>query len=147
MPPTFARLPRSRFFTERGKTEQWKLYQQLRCQCARYRVNERLRYNASTIQNGRQPHLYIMRYEDQHAGCYKVGRTGNFPKRLKDLNGGHLSSLIYVAKYDDLGHLELLVHDELSPFRVPCQSREWFAVGVEHIDKIINTLRGSMVGG
>ena len=49
---------------------------------------------------------------------------------------------MYVAKYDDLGHLELLVHDELAPFRLNCASREWFEVSVEHIDRTIRTIHG-----
>ena len=130
----------------RDQTAQRKLYKQKICQSVKYRVNERLRYNASTVQNGRQPHLYIMKYETDHPGCYKVGRTGNFDSRLKNLNGGHLANLMFVAQYQNCGHLELLVHDELMPYGLKCASREWFEVSVEHIDKTIRTIQGSMVG-
>ena len=87
-----------------------------------------------------------MKYEDSLPGRYKVGRTGDFEKRLKALNAGHLSNLMYVAKYENLGHLELLIHDELSPYRVQCGSREWFCVLLSHIDAVIKTIAGTLIG-
>ena len=141
------KMPNRRSWRRRSEiqAENRRLYQRHRCQTEKYRANERLRYNASTIPNGRQPHLYILKYEAQHAGCYKIGRTGAYDKRLKDLNSGHLSKLAYVAQYDGLGHLELLVHDELSPYRVVgCPSREWFFTSVEHIDRVIQSLMVQM---
>ena len=87
---------------ECDKSEERRLYQLLRCRGAKYIANERLRYNASTVPNGRQPHLYIMEYEDNDClGCYNVGRTGNFDKRVKDINAGHLKSTTYVRKYEN----------------------------------------------
>ena len=47
-----------------------------------------------------------------------------------------------VAKYENYGHLELLVHDELAPYRIQCSSREWFNVPVEHIHAVIKTIVG-----
>ena len=107
-----------------------------------YKMYKRLTNNPSTICNSRQAHLYIMKYMCAYPGCYKIGRTGDFDKRLKTLNGGHVAHLMCVAKYEDLGHLELLVHDELSPYRMVCGSREWFKVSVDHIDAVIKTIAG-----
>ena len=139
-------MPSSRSWSARRaiREESRRLYQKCRCQSAKYRENERLRYNTSTVCNGRQPHLYILKYEKHHTGCYKVGRTGAYEKRLKDLNSGHLWKLAYVAQYDNLRHLELLAHDELSPYRViDCPSREWFYTSVEHINRVIQSLKVS----
>ena len=106
----------------------------------RYRTKERQRYHASTIPNGRQSHLYILKYNNVFPGFFKVGRTGDYSNRLKDLNCGHLPRVTYVAKYSDLGHLELLIHDKLAPYRAAGGSREWFEVDAEHIDDTIRTL-------
>ena len=95
--------------------EQRRLYEKIRCQTAEYRRKERERYHASTIPNGRQPHVYILKYEGDLSGCFKVGRTGDYSKRVKDLNCGHLMRVKYVAQYPNFGHLELLAHDELAP--------------------------------
>ena len=129
------------------KREQRELYQKWLHFSAKHRANERLKNNPSTICNGRQAHLYIMKYEDSHPGRYKVGRTGDFEKRVKTLNAGHISNLMYVAKYENLGHIELLVHDELSPYKVQCCSREWFCVPLNHITAIIKTISGTLIGG
>ena len=51
---------------------------------------------------------------------------------------------MYVAQYQHLGHLELLIHDELAPHRVQGGSREWFEVSVEHIDDTIRSLAGDV---
>ena len=123
------------------------MYRRWICQGVKYRANERLRYNTSTIPNGRQAHLYIMTYKESHFGCYKVVRAGDFADRVRALNYGHLANLMYVAQYPKLGHLELLVHDELAPHRLQCASREWFEVAVEHIDNVIRMIETSLIGG
>ena len=128
----------------RRREEQKRLYDKIRCQTAEYRAKERARYHASTIPNGRQSHLYIVKYENDCSGCFKVGRTGDFGNRLKDLNKGHLKRVEYVAQYLYLGHLEILVHDELFPYRVQGASREWFEVDVERIDDTIRSLAGNV---
>ena len=76
-------------------------------------------------------------------GCYKIGRTGSYENRLRELNAGRLLDCVYVAQYDDWGHLEMLVHDELAPFRLESTSHEWFEIGVEHIDNVIRTLQAA----
>ena len=142
MPRTDSQQCRRRKERERIRKEQKRLYDKFRCQTNKYRAKERERYHASTIANGRQPHLYILKYEETMPGCFKIGRTGDFANRLKDLNCGHLARVRYVAQYPNLGHLELLIHDELAPYRAPGGSREWFEVGVEHIDDTIRSLAG-----
>ena len=124
----------------RRQAEQRKLYE--RWEMHTGKMYKRLVHNPSTICNGRQPHLYIMKYTCAYPGCYKVGRTGDFDKRLKTLNGGHMVHLMFVAKYEGYGHLELLIHDELSPYRIQCSSREWFNVHVDHIHVVIKTIAG-----
>ena len=118
-----------------------KSYYKVRCQTAEYKRKERERHHASTIPNGRQPHLYILKYKSDFPGCFKVGRTGDYSNRLRCLNSGHLQHVMYVAQYPHLGHLELLIHDELAPYRMQ-GGREWFEVGVEHIDNTIRSLAG-----
>ena len=124
------------------RLEQRRLYHKIRCQTAEYRKKERQRYHASTIPDGRQPHLYILQYKGDFSGFFKVGRTGDYDKRLKNLNCGHLMHVKYVAQYPHLGHLELLIHDALAPYRALGGSREWFEVGVEHIDNTIRSMAG-----
>ena len=99
--------------------------------------------------NGRQAHLYVMAYENCPYGfsdCYKIGRTGDFDKRLKTLNAGHMANLTYVSQYVDCGHLELLIHDELDQYRVQqCNSREWFKCSLSHIDAVIKKVVGTCI--
>ena len=144
MPRTDSQSCRRRKERALIQQEQRRLYEKFRCQTAEYRRKERERYHASIIPNGRQPHLYILKYEGDLSGCFKVGRTGDYSKRVKDLNCGHLMRVKYVAQYPNFGHLELLVHDELAPYRVQGGSREWFEVSVEHIDNTIRSLAGDI---
>ena len=130
------------------QTEQRELYQRWAYYSGKHKehsANERLRNNVSTVQNGKQAHLYVMKYENCFPGCYKVGRTSNFENRLKSINGGHMARLMYVAQYEKLGHLELLIHDELAPYRVQCGSREWFAACLGHIERVIKTIAGTCI--
>ena len=144
MPRTDSQLCRQRKERALLQQERRRLYQKLRCQTAEYKRKERERHHASTIPNGRQPHLYILKYKNDFFGCFKVGRTGDYSNRLRCLNSGHLQHVMYVAQYQHLGHLELLIHDELAPYRVPGGSREWFEVSVEHIDNTIRSLAGDI---
>ena len=70
------------------QTEQRELYQRWVHYSAKHTASERLRNNPSTVPNGRQAHLYIMKYADCFPGCYKVGRSGDFDKRLKNAKWG-----------------------------------------------------------
>jgi hypothetical protein len=60
-------------------------------------------------------------------GLYKVGKTRNLAKRIRDLQTGNPNKLEIVDSFqtDDPGTVEAILHDMLSPYHV---KGEWFRI-------------------
>jgi len=68
-------------------------------------------------------HLYFIQMEEAPY-YFKIGRTKNIEKRLKQLQTGSGVKLRLVYLFEKLGHKEKYLHEELNRWR---QSGEWFA--------------------
>jgi hypothetical protein len=69
-------------------------------------------------------HLYVIQMAV--TGAFKVGRTSNVDRRLRELQTGapHRLRLLLLAR--DQGHRERAIHERLSRYRCRIGSGEWF---------------------
>ena len=73
--------------------------------------------------------------------CVKTGRASDVLKRLRCLEESHNFRLVLVASFPGYGHIERLVHKQLSAYRsAEGAINEWFNVPAQYAVKIINTL-------
>jgi hypothetical protein len=73
----------------------------------------------------RGEHLYIIQMSC--TGAFKVGRSGNVPKRLKQLQTSCPHKLKVLLVAEGQGHLERSVHQALRSFQTRGQRGEWFS--------------------
>jgi hypothetical protein len=83
-------------------------------------------------------HLYVAAYEHLPDGPFKIGRSGDVHRRLRDLEASHLFRVIVHATFPQRGCIERFVHDHLAPYRVEgYRTREWFSAPLPVILKVI----------
>jgi len=75
------------------------------------------------IKNKKEDDLYFIQMEEAPF-YFKIGRTKNIEKRLKQLQTGSGIKLRLVHLFKGMGHKEKYLHEELYRWR---QSGEWFA--------------------
>lgn len=83
--------------------------------------------------NGHEGHVYVFRIAD---GLYKIGRTYNIAKRLKDLQAGnpHIKC-VWSAWSPDCWELEKRIHVEMEGYHV---DREFFNLSPDMMLEINN---------
>jgi hypothetical protein len=75
------------------------------------------------IKNKKKDDLYFIQMEEAPF-YFKIGRTKNVEKRLKQLQTGSGIKLKLIYLFEGLGHKEKELHEQLRLWR---QSGEWFA--------------------
>ncbi len=101
-------------------------------------------------------HLYIMAFSFDPAGAQfglKVGRSGNIARRAHELANSMPHTMLVLASFPGLGHLEDQVHATLAPTRnTGGRGREWFHTPLPSILIAVvcamqaPTINGSSVG-
>jgi hypothetical protein len=69
-------------------------------------------------------HLYII--QSAVTGAVKIGRSNDVEKRLKQLQTGSSYRLVLLAKLENYGHIEIILHKRLQKHKT-CMQGEWFS--------------------
>ena len=83
-------------------------------------------------------HLYVAAYEHLPDGPFKIGRSGDVHRRLRDLEASHLFRVVVHVTFPQRGCLERFVHERLASYRVEgYRAREWFSAPLSMILQVI----------
>jgi hypothetical protein len=71
--------------------------------------------------------LYILSYEHNLSGPFKIGRTNCVEARVAQLEASHCFRIVVHAVFPQRGDLERKIHEQLAPFQVTgFRGKEWF---------------------
>ena len=83
-------------------------------------------------------HLYVAAYDHLPDGPFKIGRSGDAHRRLRDLEASHIFKVVVHATFPQRGCLERFVHERLSAYKVEgYRTREWFSAPLPVILQVI----------
>lgn len=89
-------------------------------------------------------HLYVMQRSDA-PGVLKIGRSDDPTKRAGSLQSGHCFFVRVLAVFQDAGHHERLVHEQLNEFNVQTGAgQEWFRTNLASVYYAIGCVSGGM---
>ena len=82
--------------------------------------------------------LYVLSYEYNLCGPFKIGRTNCVEARVAQLEASHCFRIVVHAVFPQRGGLEKQVHERLAPYQVQgFRGREWFNCPLSTIIQVI----------
>ena len=82
--------------------------------------------------------LYVLSYESNLCGPFKIGRTNCVEARVAQLEASHCFRIVVHAVFPQRGGLEKQVHERLAPYQVQgFRGREWFNCPLSTIIQVI----------
>ena len=77
--------------------------------------------------------MFIYLIQNKETGHFKIGRTKNINKRIKQLQTGSSGELVLVDKFEIYSKLESYLHNIYSAYNI---SGEWFDLSYSDVSKL-----------
>ena len=82
--------------------------------------------------------LYVLSYEGDLCGPFKIGRTNCVEARVAQLEASHCFRIVVHAVFPQRGGLEKQAHERLAPYQAQgFRGREWFNCPLSTIIQVI----------